>query len=250
MTRLGLAVACLVLLSACTAQRPADSGQAAAGSSSSGQQGRHSSQGAELVAESARTLRELRQGTPEQILDYALEDACAVIVLPGVYQAGFMYSLHIGSGVLVTRDKQGGWGAPAFVSVGGAGYGVQIGVEKQRLVLVVLEREMLERILASGLSFDALAKYDLLGARGQTGPDSMTSRRPVQAFTDGVGLMAGVGFRGAVLTLNEGLTADYHGQDKGGAEAVLQTSSAPGMEVFDLWTALYVTLPKAQIQAR
>lgn len=236
MTR--LALACLLLLPACAATRPAPSGQTS-------QRERLS---ADLIFDSARTVQELRAATRMRMLDYALENACAVIVLPGVYQAGFYYSVHGGSGVIVSRTSDGRWGAPAFVGVAGAGLGVQIGLEKQRLVLVVEEQEMLEGILHSGLNFDVLAKYDVLGVREESGGGSLTERRPVQAFTDGVGLMAGAAMRGAVLTLNEGLTRAYHGEGQGDARAVMQSASAPGIEVFELWGALHVDLPKEQIQ--
>lgn len=234
----GLALAALVLLSACAATRPAPSAQTA----------QRGSLGADLVAQSARTLQELRISIPQRILDFALEDARAVIILPGVYQAGFFYSLHGGSGVVVRRNSNGGWGAPAFVSVGGAGFGVQAGLEKQRLVLVVQEQEMLEGILRSGLNFDAIAKYDVLGVREEAGRDSLTEHRPVLAFSDGVGLMAGVALRGALLTLNEGLTQAYHAPVPGDAQAIMAGASAPGIEVFELWDALTVTLPQEQIQ--
>jgi SH3 domain-containing YSC84-like protein 1 len=244
MRRLGPALACLLLLlstcglSACAAAKPAPSGQVS----------QRSSLGADLILESARTLKDLRAATPHHILDYALEEARAVVVLPGVYQAGFYYSVHGGSGIIVSRTSDGNWGAPAFVGVGGAGLGVQIGLEKQRLVLVVEEQEMLERILESGLHFDAIAKYDVMGVREETGRNSLTERRPVTAFSDGVGLMAGVALRGAVLTLNEGLTQAYHGQAQGNSKAVMQSASAPGIEVFELWGALFVNLPKGRIE--
>lgn len=203
---------------------------------------------AAIVSESARTLRELRTTTRDQVLDHALEDARAVIVLPGVYQAGFFYSLHGGDGVLVARRADGGWSAPALVSMGGAGYGYQVGLEKSRLVLVVLEDEMLARILDSGLSFDATAGFDILGARQTTGPDTRTYERPVLAFSDGVGVMAGVAFHGGLLKLNQGLTEAYHGGEAGGPDAVLKGAHAPGLEAFELWSALYVDAPAADAQ--
>jgi len=237
LTSLCLIAACA--LSACAATRPAPVDQPRA----------RGSLGAELIVESARALKELRAATRQQILDYALEDARGVIVLPGVYQAGFYYSVHGGSGVIVSRTSSGGWGAPAFVGVGGAGFGMQIGLEKQRLVLVVQEQEMLESILESGLNFDVIAKYDVLGVREEAGQGSLTEHRPVLAFSDGVGLMVGVAMRGAVLTLNEGLTQAYHGPNQGSAKAVMQGISAPGIEVFELWGALGVTLPKGRSAA-
>jgi lipid-binding SYLF domain-containing protein len=202
--------------------------------------------GAELVVQSASALKELRAATRQHILEHALADAQAVIVLPGVYQAGFYYSVHGGSGVIVSRTQGGGWGAPAFVGVGGAGFGMQIGLEKQRLVLVVQEQEMLESILEGGLNFDVIAKYDVLSVREEAGRGSLTANRPVLAFSDGVGLMVGVAMRGAVLTLNEGLTQSYHGPDQGDAKAVMRGRSAPGIEVFELWGALGVDLPRGR----
>lgn len=240
-TRQALTVLCLLsvsVLAACAAAKPVPASPHSP----------RSSLGAELISESARTLKELRAATRLQILDHALTDACAVMVLPGVYQVGFYYSVHGGSGVIATRTKGGAWGAPAFVGVGGAGVGLQIGLEKQRLVLVVQEQEMLESILASGLNFDVLAKYDVLGVREETGRGSLTERRPVLAFGDGVGLMAGVAMRGAVLTLNEGLTQAYHGQELGNARAVMQGTHAPGIEVFELWGALNADLPPARAE--
>jgi len=230
----GLLLTAGIMLSACAAARPATPGP-------SGDRG---NLGADLVRESARALKELRASTRQQILDYALEDAHAVIVLPGVYQAGFYYSIHGGNGVIVARTSNGGWGSPAFVGVGGAGFGLQIGLEKQRLVLVVQEREMFEDILEHGLNFDVVAKYDVLGVREEAQRGSLTGNRPVAAFTDGVGLMAGVAMRGALLTLNQSLTEAYYGQGHGAAKAVMQSKEAPGLEVFELWGALDVNLPR------
>jgi lipid-binding SYLF domain-containing protein len=196
------------------------------------------SRDAALVSQAAKVLRELRADSPYAALDAALEDARAVIILPGVYHAGFIYSVQGGDGVLIARRSDGGWGAPVFVTSAGVGCGIQAGVERSRVVLAVMEEEMLERILANGLNFDANTKYDILGVREETGPDTRTANRPVQVFTDGAGLMAGVAFRGAILTPSRERSAAYHGGTPF-AEAMRDTD-APGMEVFELWSALGV----------
>lgn len=203
---------------------------------------------ASVVDQSARTLRELRAGTRNRMLDAAIESARAVIVLPGVYQAGFIYSVHGGNGVLMARRADGGWGSPVFVSVVGAGYGLQAGLEKSRLVLAVMDEEMLARILANGLNLDATAKYDILGVREETGPSTLTEERPVMAFADGVGLMAGIAVRGGLLTVNKTMTQEYHGAMATDIETILREISAPGLETFDLWAALGVT-PEASSTA-
>lgn len=202
--------------------------------------GKRSSE-ASLVAQSARTLREIRTATTDRVLDDALPLARAVVILPGVYQAGFMYSIHAGGGVLVARRPDGGWGAPVFVSVAGVGYGWQAGLERSRVVLVITEEEMVERLL-SGASLDlgAQAKYDVLGVREETGVGSLTTEQPVMTFTDGVGIMAGVAFRGGVLSMDKGRTRSYHANAGPEAEETARTANAPGLEVFELWAALGV----------
>lgn len=200
---------------------------------------------AAVVEQSARALRELRAATRHQILDEAILGARAIIVLPGVYQAGFVYSVQGGNGVLIARRNDGGWGSPLFVSVAGAGYGWQAGLEKSRLVLAIFEEQTLARILKGRFTLDAFAMYDALGAREQTETGTLTAEQPVMAFADGVGLMAGVAMRGGVLTLNQGMTRAYHGASSE-TEQIMRGISAPGLEAFELWSALGVT-PEAPV---
>jgi lipid-binding SYLF domain-containing protein len=236
---LPLALFGLVSLSACAA-----GGQNATGPQPQAQASQRAAAAASLVDQSAQTLRELRTASRNRIFDAAIESARAVIVLPGVYQAGFFYSVHGGNGVLIARRADGGWGSPVFVNLAGAGYGLQAGLEKSRLVLAVLEEEMLERILSCGLNLDATAKYDILGVREETGPSTLTEERPVMAFADGVGIMAGIAIRGGVLTVNQGLTQAYHGARADEIEQTMRGISAPGLETFSLWAALGV-VPEA-----
>lgn len=205
---------------------------------------------AELVREAARTLREMRAASPEKSLDYWLEDARGIVILPGVYQAGFFYSLHAGEGVVLARRTDGGWSSPAFMSVAGAGYGVQAGLEKARLLLVVTENEAMEDILAGGPGVDFTTMYDGVGVREAVGPDSRTRGKPVIAVSDGAGIMAGVAAHAGSLHQSPQLNAAYYGTAKGGpaldAHAVFQADHIPGLEVLELWDALRISLPQAQ----
>lgn len=207
-----------------------------------------SAHAADLIRQASRTLREMRAASPRQSLDYWLEEARGVIILPGVYQAGFFYSLHGGEGVVLARRTDGSWSSPAFMSVGGAGYGLQAGLEKSRVLLVINEQEALAEILANGLSLDFSAKYDIVSVREVTGPDSLTRGKPVVAVSDGVGIMAGIAVRGGMLTENAAMGAGYYGQGQGSAQAIFLAGGIPGLEVLDLWDALRVSLPQQAIQ--
>jgi len=248
---LPLSLCGVLTLCACAANQPGApaSGRAADQNTTaaSAAQAEKPSGGAALLAQSAATLREIRAATPHAMLDAAIGDARALIILPGVYRAGFIFSVQGGAGVLVARRPDGGWGAPVFVSVAGAGYGYQAGLEKSRLVLAIMEDEMLARLLDNGLDLDVGAMFDVLGVREETARGTLTTHRPVEVFGDGVGLMAGVAFRGGVLQLNNGLTREYHGQNAGSAQEIMRGANAPGIEVFALWGALGVPPAGPQI---
>lgn len=234
---LGLAL-CLPL-AACAAGAPTGSAGASP-SSAQAAQSPGARQTAGIVRQAALTLTEMRRDTRNKALDTAIAEARAIIVLPGVYQAGFIYSIHGGTGILVARRADGGWGAPVFMGMGGVGYGLQAGLEKSRLVLVITEDDTLDRILANGLNLEANTEYDIVGVRESTGVDTRTTERPVMVFTDGVGIMAGVAVRGGLLSLNRSMTREYYGANAGSAEEIMRGTDAPGMDTFALWAALGV----------
>jgi lipid-binding SYLF domain-containing protein len=118
------------------------------------------------------------------------------------------------------------------------------------MVIVIYEREALDEILSQGLRFDVTAKYTILNIQEVTGPDSLNRNKPVIAVSDGVGIMAGVALKGGRLTRNVRLTADYYGTTAQQTSTLLAESRAPGLEVWELWDALTVSLPKALIQPR
>jgi len=206
----------------------------------------------ELIRQAARSLREMREASPKQSLDYWLEDACGIVIMPGVYKAGFFYSIHAGEGVVLARRQNGGWSSPAFMSVAGAGYGVQAGVEKARLIFVINENDALVSILAGGPGIDFTTMYDVVGVREAAGPESRVRGKPIIAVADGAGIMAGVAAHVGSLHQSPGLNAAYYGTDATNAtldaQAVFHADRIPGLEVLELWDALRVSLPKAAIQ--
>src|SRR2546427_3130973 len=74
----------------------------------------------------AATIIERFQAVPEKAIPQAvLRDARGVAIMT-VIKAGFGLSGRGGSGVVVARTKSG-WGGPAAICTGGAGFGFQIG---------------------------------------------------------------------------------------------------------------------------
>src|SRR6476646_3441807 len=73
------------------------------------------------------------KGIPEEVLT----NAKCIVVVPDLIKGGFIFGGKHGRGIASCRTS-GGWSAPAFVSVGGGSWGLQIGVEGVDLVILVM----------------------------------------------------------------------------------------------------------------
>ena len=73
------------------------------------------------------------KGIPEEVLD----GAKCIVVVPHLIKAGFIVGGKHGRGVASCRTATG-WSAPAFISVGGGSWGLQIGAEGVDLVMLVM----------------------------------------------------------------------------------------------------------------
>ena len=84
------------------------------------------------------------KGIPEEVLTGA---KCMVIV-PDLIKGGFIIGGKHGRGVASCRTSDG-WSAPAFISVGGGSWGLQIGIEGVDLVMLVMNDAGLQHLLSS-----------------------------------------------------------------------------------------------------
>src|SRR5437588_119063 len=84
------------------------------------------------------------KGIPEEVLS----NAKCILVVPDLIKGGFILGGKHGRGVASCRTTEG-WSAPAFVSVGGGSWGLQIGVEGVNLVMLVMNEQGLQHLLSS-----------------------------------------------------------------------------------------------------
>src|ERR1700728_2006136 len=90
------------------------------------------------------------KGIPEDVLN----GARCIVVVPNLIKGGFIIGGKHGRGVASCRTPEG-WSAPAFVSVGGGSWGLQIGVEGVDLIMLVMNDRGLQHLLS--------AKFELTG---------------------------------------------------------------------------------------
>src|ERR1700686_4336382 len=84
------------------------------------------------------------RGIPEEVLT----GSKCILVVPNLIKGGFIFGGKHGRGVASCRTSDG-WSAPAFVSIGGGSWGLQIGVEGVDLVMLVMNDQGLQHLLSS-----------------------------------------------------------------------------------------------------
>jgi lipid-binding SYLF domain-containing protein len=89
------------------------------------------------------------KGIPEEVLRREVRSGQC----PGPGQGRLRLWGKHGRGVASCRTADG-WSAPAFVSVGGGSWGLQIGVEDVDLVMLVMNDRGLQHLLSSKFELD------------------------------------------------------------------------------------------------
>jgi len=146
-------------------------------------------------------------GIPEEVLD----NAKCMIVVPDLIKGGFIFGGKHGRGIATCRTSSG-WSAPAFVSVGGGSWGLQIGVEGVDLVMLVMNDQGLQHLLSSKfqLSGEGSAAAGPIGRHASAGTDWKLNTEML-TYSRSRGVFAGLTLEGAVVQQDVDSTrAIYH----------------------------------------
>jgi len=142
-----------------------------------------------------------------------LAGARCVAVVPSVIKGAFGWGGRHGRGVLSCRDDGGKWGPPAFVTLSGGSFGLQIGGESTDFMFFFMNRRSIESLLKSKfmLGADANLAAGPAGRSAAAGTDARLSAE-IYAFAKSRGFFAGVSLQGARLALNHKANERYYGK--------------------------------------
>jgi SH3 domain-containing YSC84-like protein 1 len=100
------------------------------------------------------------RGIPEEVLEHAK----CIAVVPDLLKGGFVFGAENGRGVATCRTANG-WSAPAFFTITGGSWGLQIGVEGVDLVMIIQNDRGMQRLIGSKFQLGA----DASAAAGPVG---------------------------------------------------------------------------------
>ena len=129
-----------------------------------------------------------------------LDDAEGVAVFPGVIKVGFGFGVLRGKGILSVRGEGGSWSAPAFLTMTGGSFGLQIGGQSTDLILVINNQKGLENLVRNQFKIGADASV----AAGPVGRDAQAAtdiqmRAQILSYSRARGVFAGVSINGSTI---------------------------------------------------
>jgi SH3 domain-containing YSC84-like protein 1 len=163
------------------------------------------------VQAAADVLDEI-QGAPDQgIPEEVLGSAECVAVVPSMLKGGFVVGAHYGRGVASCRTPKG-WSAPAFFSVKGGSFGLQIGGQAVDLVMLIMNENGMRNLLSSNFKLGANASV----AAGPVGRHAAADtdwkmRAQILSYSRTRGIFAGLELNGAVIKQDKDSTREFYG---------------------------------------
>jgi lipid-binding SYLF domain-containing protein len=150
------------------------------------------------------------KGIPEEVLN----GAKCILVVPDLLKAGFIFGAKHGRGVASCRTARG-WSAPAFVSIGGGSWGLQIGVEGVDLVLLVMNDRGFQHLLSSKfeLTGEGSVAAGPVGRHASAGTDWLMNTEML-TYSRSKGVFAGITLEGAVVEQDNDSTVAIYGRNR------------------------------------
>jgi lipid-binding SYLF domain-containing protein len=169
------------------------------------------------------------KGIPEEVLHHAK----CIAVVPHLIKGGFVFGAEGGRGVATCRTATG-WSAPAFFSITGGNWGLQIGVEGIDLVMVFQGDTGMRRLVASKFEIgaDASVAAGPVGRHASADTDWKMNAE-ILTYSRAKGVFAGVTLNGAAVRRDDDSTDAFYGHEIPTRDILTgQVAPPPGSRAF------------------
>jgi len=157
----------------------------------------------------------------------SLPNAKAVMIVPSLIKAGFVFGGSGGNGVLLLRGDDGTWSHPVFNVMGSVTFGFQIGGGQSEVVMLVLSDRGVDAMLSTEFKLGG----DVSVAAGPVGAGTKGQTADVVAYSRDKGLFAGLTIEGAVINPKADWNAAYYGRSVRPVDILIErTVSNPGAD--------------------
>ena len=164
-------------------------------------------------------------GIPEEVLEHAK----CVAVVPHMVKGGFIFGAKGGKGVATCRTVNG-WSAPAFITISGGSWGLQIGVEAVDLVMIFQNEKGMQKLLSNNfhLGADASAAAGPVGRHAEAGTGWKMDVE-ILTYSRAKGAFAGLTLEGASIRQDNDSRHAIYGRKVTTRALLLGKVSAPAV---------------------
>jgi lipid-binding SYLF domain-containing protein len=160
-----------------------------------------------------RVIHEIMSAPDRGIPEEVLEHAKCIAVVPHMLKGGFVLGAENGRGVATCRTAAG-WSAPAFFTITGGSWGLQIGIEGVDLVMIIQNEDGMKHLINSNfeLGGDASAAAGPVGRHASADTDWKLNTE-VLTYSRARGAFAGLTLTGAAIRRDDDSTEAIYGHD-------------------------------------
>ena len=154
---------------------------------------------AKRVRDAATVFDEIMAAEDKAVPTAILNKATGIAIFPGTVKGGFIVGGMRGRGILSGRGPNG-WSSPAFLTLTGGSFGLQIGGQAADIILVINGERGLENLVSNQFKIGA----DAALAAGPVGRDAQAAtdvqlRAQILSYSRARGLFAGVTIDGSTI---------------------------------------------------
>ncbi|HTK95649.1 MAG TPA: lipid-binding SYLF domain-containing protein [Terriglobales bacterium] len=166
----------------------------------------------ERLQNAGTVLNEIMAAPDKGIPGEVFDGAKCVVVIPHMVKGGFVFGGKHGRGVATCRTGKG-WSAPAFVSIGGGNWGLQIGVQGVDLVMMIMNDKGAQAMLANKFQVggDASVAAGPVGRHASAGTD-WKADTAILSYSRTKGVFAGLTLEGSIVQQDDDSTLAIYGK--------------------------------------
>ena len=163
------------------------------------------------VRDAATVFGEIMAAEDKSIPGTILNKASGIAIFPSTIKAGFVVGGMRGRGIISARGSNG-WSAPAFLTLTGGSFGLQIGGQAADIILVINGDRGLQNLVSNQFKIGA----DAAIAAGPVGRDAQAAtdiqlRAQILSYSRARGLFAGVTINGSTIRQDADANQRFYG---------------------------------------
>ncbi len=184
---------------------------------------------ADRIWNSSNALRQIMTAEDAGVPNAVMSSVDAIAIFPSTIRGGFIFGGHRGRGIVSARDVQTGeWSLPAFLTLTGASFGLQIGGQATDIVLLIMNRRGLDRILGNQFKIGAEASVAAgpVGRSAAAATDLLLTAE-ILSYSRSRGLFAGVSLEGSTVRSDRDANERYYGYPYDTRDIILDRQPSP-----------------------